>query len=157
MPREDPQKFAQVLGSVFSVYSPTHGDVPWLLHRTLQQDLVIWLSSRHVRTGRWHTTSEGIVAKRHWLTTMEELMAWGAHWEGLQMAILEAFLLKVSWEKSQQYTRKTSEFPVDFHRRFVDTFSRFISVDPGQCSDLLLCQHRTVYYIKLSSSCSILG
>lgn len=73
------------------------------------------------------------------------------------MAVLEAFLLKVSWEKSRQYTRKTSEFPVDFHRQFVDTFSRFTSMDPGQCSAVLLCQQRTVYYIKLSSSCSVLG
>ena len=46
------------------------------------------------------------------------------------MTILEVFLLKLSREKSQQYTQKTSEFPVDFHRQFVEAFPQLTGMDP---------------------------
>lgn len=94
--------------------------------------------------------------------TIEELRALGTHWEGLQMAILESFLLKVSWEKFQQYTQNMSEFSVNFHQQFVETFSKSPSNNWGADQNhslvlSILSQPQTDYYSNLSSSCSVWG
>lgn len=94
--------------------------------------------------------------------TMEELRALGTHGEGMQTAILESFLLKVSWEKFQQYTQNMSEFPVNFHQQFVEIFSKSPSnnwrADKNHSLVLsILSQPQMDYYSNLNSSCSVLG
>lgn len=49
--------------------------------------------------------------------------------EGLLVAVLEVFLLKVIWEKLQQYNQKTGGTPTPFLVKFVESFSKFLGLD----------------------------
>lgn len=53
------------------------------------------------------------------------------HPERLLAAVLEAFPLKVSWEKLQWCTWNKNESSIDFQQQFVEAFSEFTSMDPG--------------------------
>lgn len=64
-------------------------------------------------------------------TTTEELMALKTHGEGLLMAGLDAFPIKVSWEKSWAVYAEDREFTVDFCAQFVEAFSNIMGMDSG--------------------------
>lgn len=57
---------------------------------------------------------QGKLAVYHPPTSMQELRTLEIHEEGLIMAALEAFPLKVSWQKLQWCTQKMGESPIDF-------------------------------------------
>lgn len=63
-------------------------------------------------------------------TTTEELMALKTHGEGLLMAGLDAFPIKMSWEKLWAVYAEGREFTVDFCAQFVEAFSN-MRMDSG--------------------------
>lgn len=64
-------------------------------------------------------------------TTTEELMALKTHGEGLLMAGLDAFPIKVSWEKLWAVYVEGREFTVDVCAQFVEAFSNIMGMDSG--------------------------
>ena len=58
-------------------------------------------------------------------------MALKTHGEGLLVAGLDAFPIKVSWEKSWAVYAEDREFTVDFCAQFVEAFSNIMGMDSG--------------------------
>ena len=120
-PREDHRSLRKYLAVYFQFTALHRGNVAkimWLcMQNPLQYFKVIVFQLKKIITLKKKEKRLWLYATSH---IMEELNARGTHWEGLQMAIAEVLLRKVSWEKSQQCIQKTSDFPVDFHWQFVE-------------------------------------